>query len=143
VTEAGNCTLCADNPLVGASGGIKVDHIVDHIYVSNSTESNVVGSKRTWDSMTAINSLVYLPLSDHFAVQLTYQIETTSTPAPSSEYTITSNLTVKPTGENTNTLKLIAERSGKYTDTPIKSNVRMLSSTLQVMIAIIIVQWPV
>ena len=41
--------------------------------------------QRMWDSMTAIsatggvnNSVIYLPLSDHFAVQLTYQASHTS-----------------------------------------------------------------
>lgn len=35
LTEVGNCTLCADNPLGGAAGSIKADRIVDHIYVGN------------------------------------------------------------------------------------------------------------
>ena len=72
-----------------------------------------------WDSMTAIsatggvnNSVIYLPLSDHFAVQLTYQ----------------ANYMSRPSGENTSTPK----SSGEYTNTPKPSGGRALSSALQI-----------
>jgi endonuclease/exonuclease/phosphatase family metal-dependent hydrolase len=82
VTEVGSCTFCADNPLANATGNISGDVLIDHIYVSSSVNKSAVsGVKRMWDSMTAISavntalndSVIYRPLSDHFAVRLTYQ----------------------------------------------------------------------
>ena len=42
VTEVGNCTLCADNPLAGTTGSRKVDRVTDHIYVSRSINKTMV-----------------------------------------------------------------------------------------------------
>ena len=63
-SDLGQCTYCADNPLIGGGGK---DVLLDHLYVKGWAATDV---RRVYDTPLAIDGVEEkVPLSDHYAVQ--------------------------------------------------------------------------